>query len=141
FLAWAAQAALTRGPLLRPRLTDALAVLALVIFGAAFLMGRTAGSSADAVRALEALGLAEPTLRVLTALAVVGVAVPVYWLGTRRAWAREAAGVLGGAMVLGLAFYMPFYAAFRSQASGIMPVLTRTQWQHFLLVWGPLWLI
>jgi YYY domain-containing protein len=141
FLAWAVQGALTRGPLAPPRLSDAVSLLTLAVFAVAVLMGRTAGGSPDALRALDGLGLSETGLRILTALAFVGVAAPAYWLATRRAWAREAAGALGGALLLGLAFYLPFYAAFRSQASGILPVITRTQWQHFLLVWGPLWLV
>jgi YYY domain-containing protein len=141
FLAWAAQAAVSRGPLPTPRLSDALSVLALAVFGAAILMGRTALGMPDALRVLESGGIGESQLRVATALAAVGVAVPAYWLATRRAWAREAAGVLVGALLLGLLFYLPFYIAFRSQASGIMPVLVRTQWHHFLLVWGPLWAV
>src|SRR4029079_13835900 len=58
-----------------------------------------------------------------------------------RPWAREAGGVLVGALLLGVLCYLPFYLGFRSQASGVMPVAARTQWHHFLLFWGPLYLV
>ena len=34
--------------------------------------------------------------------------------------------------------YLPFFLAFRSQASGAGVVLLSTQWHHFLIFWGPL---
>ncbi|TAK24717.1 MAG: hypothetical protein EPO26_05760 [Chloroflexota bacterium] len=50
---------------------------------------------------------------------------------------REIALGFVGATALCIALYLPFYLTFRSQAAGLGVVITKTQFHHFLLFWGP----
>jgi len=46
-----------------------------------------------------------------------------------------------GALGVAIVAYLPFYLAFRSQASGLGLVIVHTQLRHFVLFWGPLYLL
>ena len=62
--------------------------------------------------------------------------------GLGKDWISDV--LLFGMMVLGLGilFYAPFYLGFRSQAGGIGLVTVKTQWQQYLLMFGPfVWLL
>jgi len=54
------------------------------------------------------------------------------------AWASETIGFALLLAVLSLAFYLPFYIGFRSQAAGLGVVsYTKTPWLQYLLIFGP----
>lgn len=58
-----------------------------------------------------------------------------------RLLVREVVYGFVGALLLSVLLYLPFYLAFRSQAQGIGLVITKTQLKHFLLFWGPIYLV
>lgn len=144
-LAFGTQALISRGPVAPPPRADALAVLVLAVAAPIAAVSFTALRSPEAMRwvagALDDPSSAEILLRVGLLIGTVGAAVPAYWLVRRRRWAIEASGVLIGTLVLSLVLYLPFYLSFRSQASGLRPVPVQTQLRHFLLFWGPLYLV
>ncbi|MFQ6013924.1 MAG: DUF2298 domain-containing protein [Anaerolineae bacterium] len=58
--------------------------------------------------------------------------------GLRGAVVKEAVWFALRLIGLGLLLYVPFYVGFKSQASGILPVLLgHTRLHHYLIFWGP----
>lgn len=145
-LAFVVQRALTAEPLHQPALTQVLVVLGTIVSGVLFAIGFSALRDAASLNAVaQAVGADSDSLGMLIRgaafVALIATAIGGYWSITRYRQLRQVALALGGALGLGILFYLPFYLSFRSQAAGLAPVLTRTQIQHFFLFWAPFYLL